>query len=126
MVIETILRTFAVYVAYAAETLGILAVAGGLARVLWRYASTFRRDDSGLSHIRIRLELGQSLTLALEFLVAADILRTAVAPSWDAIGRLAAIVAVRTVLNFFLQREMEHEQKELREEGSRDDGSEPD
>ena len=36
----------------------------------------------------------------------ADILRTAVEPSWDEIGRLAAIAAIRTALNYFLQREI--------------------
>jgi uncharacterized membrane protein len=55
----------------------------------------------------IRLRLGRWLTLGLEFEVAADILRTAVAPSWNDIGQLAAIVALRTVLNFILQREVD-------------------
>ena len=35
-----------------------------------------------------------------------DILRAAVEPSWDEIGRLAAIAAIRTALNYFLQREI--------------------
>ena len=39
-------------------------------------------------------------------MLGADILRTAVEPSWDEIGRLAAIAAIRTALNFFLQREI--------------------
>jgi uncharacterized membrane protein len=50
--------------------------------------------------------LGRSLALSLEFLLGADILRTAVEPSWDEIGRLAAIAAIRTALNYFLQREI--------------------
>jgi len=45
--------------------------------------------------------------LALEFLLGADILRTAVAPSWQEIGQLAAIVVIRTFLNYFLQRELD-------------------
>lgn len=55
----------------------------------------------------VRLELGRWLALALEFALAADILRTAVAPSWNDIGQLAAIIVLRTVLNFFLQREID-------------------
>jgi uncharacterized membrane protein len=117
--IESLLRTAAEHVAYVAEGLAILAVTFGLARVVWLYLSTRFSSERNLSHILIRLELAQSLVLGLEFLLAADILRTAIAPSWDAIGRLAAIVLIRTVLNFFLQREMEHEAKELREEGDR-------
>lgn len=55
----------------------------------------------------VRLRLGRWLALALEFLLAADILRTAVAPTWSEIGQLAAIAAIRTALNFFLQQEID-------------------
>ena len=55
----------------------------------------------------IRLQLGQWLSLALEFELAADILRTAVTPTWTDVGLLAAIVVLRTVLNFFLQLEID-------------------
>ena len=54
----------------------------------------------------IRLKLGRWLALALEFQLAADILKTAVAPTWDDIGKVAAIIALRTLLNFFLEREI--------------------
>lgn len=55
----------------------------------------------------IRLRLGRWLALALELLLGADILRTAVAPSWSEVGELAVIATIRTGLNFFLQREIE-------------------
>jgi uncharacterized membrane protein len=55
----------------------------------------------------VRLRLGRWLSLALEFALAADILRTAVAPTWDEIGKLAAIVLLRTVLNYFLQMDID-------------------
>lgn len=54
----------------------------------------------------IRLGLGRWLALALEFELAADILGTAVAPSWEELGQVAAIIALRTALNFFLTREI--------------------
>ena len=54
----------------------------------------------------VRLSLGLWLSLALEFEIAADILRTAIAPGWDEIGKLAAIMVLRTVLNYFLQTEL--------------------
>jgi uncharacterized membrane protein len=53
--------------------------------------------------------------LALEFQLAADILSTAVAPTWEAIGKLAAIAVIRTVLNYFLTKEMEKEKTEVME-----------
>ncbi|NEA99781.1 DUF1622 domain-containing protein [Streptomyces sp. SID13726] len=62
---------------------------------------------------RIRLSLGRFLTLGLEFQLAGDILRTAIAPTFTEIGQLAAIAAIRTVLNFFLGKEIEKERKEV-------------
>ena len=63
-----------------------------------------RRPESRPS---VQRELGGWLVLALEFEIAADILRTAAAPSWSEIGQLAAIVILRVVLNYFLQRDFE-------------------
>lgn len=57
----------------------------------------------------IRLELGRWLALALEFELGADILRTAIAPTWSEIGQLAAIATIRTALNYFLQQEIDRE-----------------
>ena len=62
---------------------------------------------------RSRIKLGHSLSLGLEFLIGADILKTAVAPTWNDIGQLAAIIAIRTVLNFFLMRELEQNDKSI-------------
>jgi uncharacterized membrane protein len=53
-----------------------------------------------------RLRLARYLALALEFQLGADILSTAVAPSWDQIGKLGAIAVIRTTLNYFLIREL--------------------
>ena len=65
-----------------------------------------RVDTQGAKE-QARLKLGRWLALALEFELAADILRTAVAPTWDEIGQLAAIAALRTLLNYFLQKEID-------------------
>lgn len=55
----------------------------------------------------LRLRLARFLTLGLEFQLGADILGTAVSPSFEEIGRLGAIAAIRTLLNFFLQRDLD-------------------
>jgi uncharacterized membrane protein len=78
--------------------LGVLAAAYALATTL-----IGRR---GTGFLPIRLLLARYLVLALEFQLAADILSTAVAPSWDEIGKLGAIAVIRTTLNFFLIREL--------------------
>jgi uncharacterized membrane protein len=90
------------------ETLGALIIAAGVAIViaaLIRHAAS--RGDA--SFTPIRLSFARFLTLALELQLAADILSTSVAPSWDRIGKLAAIAIIRTALNFFLNREMKDE-----------------
>lgn len=92
----------------------VLAVVEALIRTLVLNARRLRRaaaeaDPDELKE-RARLQLAQSLALGLEFLLAADIMRTAVAPSWHEIGQVAAIAALRTALNFFIQREIDSAQ----------------
>ncbi len=62
-----------------------------------------------------RLLVARFLALGLEFQLASDILRTAVAPSFEEIGQLAAIAAIRTLLNYFLSQEMKGEERDERE-----------
>ena len=56
-----------------------------------------------------RLILARHLALALEFELGADILGTAISPSWDQIGKLGAVAVIRTGLNYFLSMEMKRE-----------------
>ena len=86
----------------AAVVIGIasLRAAATAARLfLQRAASNSDKEE-------VRLKLGLWLSLALELVLGADILRTTIAPSWEEIGKLAAIVVLRTVLNYFLQTEI--------------------
>ncbi len=97
------------WVAVAVEAAAVLVVALAVAESVIGFLRAFFSRDGGADAINdaVRLRLARWLMLALEFALAADILRTAIAPGWDEIGKLAAIAALRTVLNFFLQREME-------------------
>jgi uncharacterized membrane protein len=58
----------------------------------------------------IRQRLGAHLLLGLEIFIAADIISSVVSPSWDKVGILAAIVAIRTVLSYFLRMEVKQTQ----------------
>ena len=86
-----------------------IAVVEGVIRTLLLILQSFSPSDASSHEAKedVRLRLGRWLALALEFLLAADILRTAVAPSWSEIGQLAAIATIRTALNFFLQLEID-------------------
>jgi uncharacterized membrane protein len=61
--------------------------------------------------VPVRLSLGRFLALGLEFQLASDVLRTAIAPSFAELGMLAAVAAIRTALNFFLAREIAEERR---------------
>ena len=90
----------------AAIGVGVLAALVRTAKLGLRPGTSL---DSAMSEIRITL--GRWLALALELALAADILRTVMIPTWDEIGKLGAIVVLRTVLNYFLEREIGQEQK---------------
>ena len=81
----------------------------GFVRFLGALASSRRAD----AFVPVRLDLGRFLALGLEFQLASDVLSTAVAPTFDEIGRLAAVAAIRTALNFFLHREIKEEREEV-------------
>ncbi len=68
-----------------------------------------RRNSLGTAKNEVRMTLGRWLAVALEFELAADILNTAVTPTWSDIEKLAAIAALRTALNYFLEREIRAE-----------------
>lgn len=91
-----------------AEASGGLVIGYAVIRALLTFGVDALRGPLGdVPKESIRLALGRSLALGLEFLLAADILNTAVAPTWEQVGLLAAIAAIRTGLNYFLSRELE-------------------
>jgi uncharacterized membrane protein len=61
------------------------------------------------------LRFGVWLLLGLEFELAADVVRSAIAPTWNDIGQLAAIGVIRTFLNYFLEKDLEKYEPRERE-----------
>jgi uncharacterized membrane protein len=88
------------------EILAAFVIAVALIKFLLRYLNNLRHPHFERENQNIRIQFGSSLTIALELLLAADILATAIAPTWDEIGKLAAIATLRTALNYFLEREL--------------------
>lgn len=82
------------------------------ARFVYRGVRKGRRAEM---FVPIRLSLGRFLTLGLEFQLASDVLRTAIAPSYDELGKLAAVATIRTALNYFLSREIAEWERYLRD-----------
>lgn len=52
------------------------------------------------------MQFGIWRLLGLEFQLAADVVRTVIAPRWNEIGQLAAIGLIRTFLNYFLEKDL--------------------
>ncbi|HYO84457.1 MAG TPA: DUF1622 domain-containing protein [Bryobacteraceae bacterium] len=110
--IKSSIEFLSVAIEAVAAFLIALAVLPVIVRSLQQYLP--RRSDAATrmdAVLESRLTLGRWLALGLELTLAADILRTAVAPTWDEIGKLAAIATLRTALNYFLEREVRREEQ---------------
>lgn len=81
-------------------TFGALQALGLVAAAIWQ-----READSPRGR-EIWLKFATWILLALEFALAADLVRTAVTPTWDDIGKLAVIATIRTMLNYFLAKDI--------------------
>jgi uncharacterized membrane protein len=92
------------------ETTGAIIITIGVVLAFFEFIKVLSSSKPE-GYTKIRLLLARYLALALEFQLGADILSTAISPSWDQIGKLGAIAVIRTALNFFLSREMEQERK---------------
>lgn len=115
---EESIHAFVAYLVRFVEIGAALVIFVGVVVGLLRFASEEVRGHGAWSFQPIRLTVGRFLALGLELQLGADLLRTAVSPTWQQIGQLAAIAAIRTALNFFLQRE-------IAEEETRDRGEPP-
>lgn len=106
-VVEGFVKNLTVYLARFVEVAAALVIGIASLRGIGSYFVSLVRGPFGaVPKEEIRLSLGRSLALALEFELGADILNTAVAPTWNEIGLLAAIAVLRTGLNYFLEREL--------------------
>ncbi len=112
---EDLLREYVDLLVRLVEAAGALIIFSGavIATVGFVRAAVGRRRDREFTDVR--LSFGRYLVLGLEFQLASDVLTTAIAPTFEEIGKLAAIAAIRTVLNYFLGKEIERERQEVEE-----------
>ena len=106
---EELFKTTASRIALAVELVSALIIAYGAIEAIIGLLTPRRRfEKDKLFHKRrqVFLRFGVWLLLGLEFELAADIVRSAISPSWSEIGQLASIAAIRTVLNYFLERDI--------------------
>jgi uncharacterized membrane protein len=84
----------------------LIIVVGTLEMFLACVRSVFNPSPTGRDLRDGYLRYARWLMAGLTFQLANDIIISARAPSWDDIGRLAAIALIRTFLNFFLERDI--------------------
>jgi uncharacterized membrane protein len=105
------------------EAAGAVVIVVGAAIAVLQFLRALPEHDPD-AFVPVRLSLGRFLALGLEFQLAGDVLRTAIAPSFAELGKLAAVAAIRTALNFFLAREIDEERRIIgRERAAEADGT---
>jgi uncharacterized membrane protein len=108
MSLEALIKThLAAAAGLLAEASAILVIFyGTLEALLSAVRGLLRRQTHEGWRQALWSRLGMWLLLGLQFALAADIVRSAIAPTWNDIGQLAAIAAIRTFLGLFLERDL--------------------
>ncbi len=106
------LATIALNVVTIIQVMALLVVAFGTVQAfVLSLRAMVSPSATGQHFHRGYVQYARWLVAGLTFQLAADIIGTAFAPSWDEIGQLAAIAVIRTFVNFFLERDLAEEEK---------------
>ena len=109
----------ATQVALVIQLIAVVFIAAGtLEAVATVFKGLVMRADID-RYRQIWIRYARVLIGGLTFMLAADVVDTAIAPDWDDIGKLAAIAAIRTALNYFLERDMREMGLRAQEESAR-------
>ena len=102
---------FMEYLSLGIGFIGVVVIAFGTAHTLFQFirleVSHFKGANICPERELMRHHFGSYILLGLEFLIAADIVHTITQPGLEELAALGAIVAIRTILSYFLNREME-------------------
>jgi uncharacterized membrane protein len=107
--VQELFKSYAGHVALFVEAIAAIVITVGAVQAVIGLLNPAGKDPTKPFRRKkiIWLRFGIWLLLGLEFELAADIVRTAIAPSWTDIGQLGAIAVIRTFLNYFLERDVE-------------------
>lgn len=98
------------HISHVIGIIGIAVIIWGLLVALVEFiimeSRRFRGRNICQTREMLRHHLGSYLLLGLEILIAADIVHTIYRPTLHDLGILGSIVAIRTVLSYFLNREI--------------------
>lgn len=102
------------------EAISVIIIVIGVVVTIYSALKSVIRPSRDV-YTRARFVFTRYLILGLEFQLAADIIGTAVSPSWDQLGKLAVIAAIRTFLSFFLQFEIKEEKPAIKNRPAREE-----
>jgi uncharacterized membrane protein len=104
---ESIVEEIARYVSLSIELIAIAVIAIGALVAVLGILRLRRHPETIAADREVWMKFARWLVAGMTFQLAADIVSTSVAPTWDQVGHVAAIAAIRTFLSFFLDRELE-------------------
>lgn len=100
---ETTVRMLNGWVVSVCQLMALFVIATGIVKALFIYLKqSLIQSETASAFQESRLQMGYSFSLGLGFLIGASILKTTIAPTWNDIGQLAAVIALRSVLNYLL------------------------
>src|SRR5688500_14697711 len=88
------------------DAIAVLIILVGTASAFLSMLRVMRSKPEGHERRLVWIAYARWLVAGLTFQLAADIIESTIVDSWDAVGRLAAIAAIRTFLNYFLERDI--------------------
>ena len=94
----------------AMSTVAVLVLICGVIKATVKFVKNEISHADKASVLRtIKNELGAYVLFSLEILIAADIVESIIKPTFEDIGKLAALVVIRTVISYFLGKEIDQE-----------------
>ena len=102
------LHTFLMLIKQVLALIGALVILTGALYAIYQYLlRVFRSTHQHILNLDvIRLDLGRSIILGLEFIIAADVIETTTTPDYYSLGILGLLVVIRTFLNYFLNKDL--------------------
>jgi uncharacterized membrane protein len=113
------LHQLAEFVALGVNLFAIIAIAVGALEAAAGLVAVGLKSSTNQAKAAVWMRFAGWLIVGLTFQLAADIVETTISPTWDDLGRLAAVAVIRTFLNYFLSRDM----KEISERARAGDDS---
>lgn len=95
-------------VSFVLNVIGSMIIVFGVAISLFEFLrkEIYEREEAVKLNEKVRGKLGSYLVLGLEFFIAGDVIKTIITPTWQSLGMLGAIVVIRTILSYFLTKDL--------------------